>query len=101
MLPDEARFASWQVTQASTILRAPLWKALGSVFEPEVAPKAPWQTLHFSVATMVRRGCKVPVRASSFEVCWIILLARPGGTTSGRGLVDAVGLNLGSTTWPM
>ena len=36
-----ARFASWQTAQDSTVLRAPLWKALSAVLEPDVVPKAP------------------------------------------------------------
>ena len=38
---DDTLFASWQTEQASTVSRAPLWKALASVFEPEVVPSAP------------------------------------------------------------
>jgi hypothetical protein len=45
------RFTSWQTTQASTRLRAPPWKASDSVLAPDVVPSAPWQALHFSVAT--------------------------------------------------
>jgi hypothetical protein len=38
---DDTLFASWQTEQDSTVSRAPLWKALASVFEPEVVPRAP------------------------------------------------------------
>ena len=65
MTVDDIRFASWQTTQASTVLRAPPWKALASVFEPEVVPSAPWQTLHLSFETIARRGVRVPLSATS------------------------------------
>ena len=56
MMVDDTRFASWQITQASTVLRAPPWNALISVLEPDVVPSAPWQALHLSLATITRRG---------------------------------------------
>ena len=48
-----------------TVLRAPPWKALASVFEPDVVPSAPWQTLHLSLETTSRRGLQ---RAAEREV---------------------------------
>src|SRR3954468_8546502 len=83
MMVDDILFTSWQVTHASTMLRAPPWKALARVFEPEVVPSAPWQALHFSVATTVRRGTSGPVSARSLNACWTIVLTSSRGTASG------------------
>ena len=65
MTVEDARFGSWQITQDSTVLRAPLWKALASVLEPDVAPREPWQTLHLSLETTARRGFKAPLSTTS------------------------------------
>ncbi len=55
-VPEDDLLTSWQATQTCTVSRPPPWKALASVFEPEVLPSAPWQTLHLSLETMTRRG---------------------------------------------
>ena len=98
---DETRFGSWHRTQASTVLRAPPWKASASVFDPDVVPSAPWQALHLSLLTMVRRGSKVPVSASSLELCCTTVLTSTRGTTSGRGSAALMTSSLGSLIWPM
>ncbi len=86
---DETRFWSWQRTQASTVLRAPLWKAFASVFEPDVVPSAPWQTLHLSLDTTSRRGFRAPLIAKSLYVCCTTTFTYSVGATGGRGSVAA------------
>ena len=83
------------------MLRAPPWKALASVFEPDVVPSAPWQTLHLSFDTTSRRGFSAPLIAKSLNVCCTTTLTYSVGDTGGRGSVAQATSSFGSSTWPM
>ena len=101
MMVEDTRFWSWQITQASTVLRAPPWNASASVFEPEVVPSAPWQTLHLSLDTTCRRGINAPDNATSAFVCCTTTLTSTVGDTGGRGSSELLTSSFGSLTWPM
>ena len=83
------------------MLRSALWNPLAKVLAPEAVPSEPWQALHFSVATTVRRGSSVPAMASSCAPCCTGVFTNTVGVTSGRTSVSDRICSIGSLICPM